>query len=107
MATANKTWEGVRENGVILITVHECTWARTAYEWEIWRLRAYLQAAMIPVQTRLEILSWLEKQEANVEAEIGASKKRKPVAAEVIAWLSFGVAVVAMAILASVMWRAL
>lgn len=103
MTTASKAWEGVRENGLILITVHQCNWTRTAYEWEIWRLRAYLRTAVLPVQTRLEIASWLEKQEADVECEMGARREPRPLMAEQIAWASLGVAVMSVVIFAAVM----
>ena len=90
-----KTWEAVRQHGVICVSVPEYRWTRSVHEWEISRLRGYLRAAKsLPVDTRLEIAAWLEQQEAYMEDELGAGCELPPVMAERIAWICFGVAVV-------------
>lgn len=90
-----KTWEAVRQHGVICVSVPEHRWTRSVHEWEISRLRGYLRAARnLPVDTRLEIAAWLEQQEAYMEDELGAGCELPPVMAERIAWICFGVAVV-------------
>ena len=90
-----KTWEAVRQHGVICVSVPEYRWTHSVHEWEISRLRGYLRAAKyLPVDTRLEIAAWLEQQEAYMEDELGAGCELPPVMAERIAWICFGVAVV-------------
>ena len=90
-----KTWEGIRQHGVICVSVPQHRWTRTVHEWEISRLRGYLRAAKyLPVDTRLEIAAWLEQQEAHMECELGAGCELPPVMAERIAWICFGVSVV-------------
>ena len=90
-----KTWEAVRQHGVICVSVPEYSWTRSVHEWEISRLRGYLRAAKyLPVETRLEIAAWLEQQEAHMEDELGAGCELPPVMAERIAWICFGVALV-------------
>ena len=90
-----KTWEAVRQHGVICVSVPEYRWTRSVHEWEISRLRGYLRAAKsLPVDTRLEIAAWLEQQEAYMEDELGAGCELPPVMAERIAWICIAVAVV-------------
>lgn len=90
-----KTWEAVRQHGVICVSVPEYRWTRSVHEWEISRLRGYLRAARyLPADTRLEIAAWLEQQEAAVECELGAGCELPPAMAERIAWICFAVAVV-------------
>ena len=90
-----KTWEAVRQHGVICVSVPEYRWTRSVHEWEISRLRGYLRAARsLPVDTRLEIAAWLEQQEAYMEDELGSGCELPPVMAERIAWICFGVSVV-------------
>ena len=90
-----KTWEAVRQHGVICVSVPQHRWTRSVHEWDISRLRGYLRAERsLPVDTRLEIAAWLEQQEAHMECELGAGCELPPVMAERIAWLCFGVAVV-------------
>jgi hypothetical protein len=100
MRTASKTWEGVREHGVILVTVPSSQWTRSVHEWDIRRMRIYLrEARQVPAQTRLEIAAWLEHQEAYMENEMGAGCELPPVLAERLAWFSFGAAVVGLIVL--------
>lgn len=95
-----KSWEAVRQHGVICVSVPQHRWTRTVHEWEISRLRGYLRAARyLPAQTRLEIAAWLEQQEAAVECEMGAGCELPPVMAERIAWISFAVAVVSVIVM--------
>lgn len=90
-----KTWEAVRQHGVICVSVPEYRWTRSVHEWEIDRLRGYLRAERsLLVNTRLEIAAWLEQQEAYMEDELGAGCELPPVMAERIAWICFAVAVV-------------
>lgn len=90
-----KTWEAVRQHGIICVSVPQHHWTCSVHEWEISRLRGYLRAARnLPVDTRLEIAAWLEQQEAYMEDELGAGCELPPVMAERIAWICFGVAVV-------------
>lgn len=96
-----KTWEAVRQHGIICVSVPECRWTRSVHEWEISRLRGYLRAARyLPSQTRLEIAAWLEMQEAQVECEMGAGCELPPVMAERLAWVCFGAAVIGLVVLA-------
>jgi len=98
---ATKTWEAVRQHGIICVSVPEQRWTRSVHEWEISRLRGYLRAARcLPTQTRLEIAAWLEQQEAQVECEMGAGCELPPVMAERLAWVSFGAAVIGLVVLA-------
>ena len=95
-----KTWEAVRQHGVICVSVPEYRWTRSAHEWEISRLRGYLRAARyLPTDTRLEIAAWLEQQEAAVECELGAGCELPPVMAERIAWICFAVALVSVTVM--------
>lgn len=96
----HKTWEAIRQHGVICVSVPQCSWTRSVHEWEIGRLRGYLRAARyLPSDTRLEIAAWLEQQEAQIECEMGAGCELPPVMAEWIAWLSFAVAVIGLVVL--------
>ena len=100
MTTVNRSWEGVREHGVIVVSIPGCSWVRTVHEWEIWRMRGYLRAARyLPADTRLEIAAWLEQQEAAVECEMGAGCELPLVMAERIAWISFAVALVSVVVM--------
>lgn len=95
-----KSWEAIRQHGVICVSVPEYRWTRSVHEWEISRLRGYLRAARyLPTQTRLEIAAWLEQQEAAVECEMGAGCELPPVMAERFAWISFWVAVVSVIVM--------
>ena len=95
-----KTWEAVRQHGVICVSVPEYRWTRSVHEWEISRLRGYLRAARyLPTDTRLEIAAWLEQQEAAVECEMGAGCELPPVMAERIAWICFAVALVSVTVM--------
>jgi hypothetical protein len=63
-----KAWEAERTNGLILVAVPACNWARACHDWELHRMRAYLQEAkQIPVEIRLAIFAWLEQVEAAIE----------------------------------------
>ena len=56
-------------------------------------MRAYLRNARhIPAQDRLEVLAWLEQQEASVESEIAAADKRHGDRAEFVFWCVFALA---------------
>ena len=94
-----KTWEAVRQHGVICVSVPEYRWTRSVHEWEIGRLRGYLRDAKhLPTDTRLEIAAWLEQQEAAVECEMGTGCELPPVMAERIAWICFAVALVSVTV---------
>lgn len=95
-----KTWEAVRQYGVICVSVPEYRWTRSVHEWEIGRLRGYLRDAKhLPTDTRLEIAAWLEQQEAYMEDEMGAGCELPPVMAERIAWVCFAVALVSVTVM--------
>jgi hypothetical protein len=93
MSTLEKSWEGVRQNGIVLISVPRCRWFRSVHEWELGRMRVYLRAAKeLPAEVRLEIFRWLEQQEASVEEEIAAADKRHGDRAEFVFWVVFALA---------------
>ena len=93
MEVMTRTWEAVRSNGLILVSVPGCNWTRTCHEWSVGTMRAYLRnARQIPADIRLEIYRWLEQQEASVESEIAAADKRHGDRAEFVFWCVFALA---------------
>jgi hypothetical protein len=87
MAVMEKSWEGIRQDGVVFVTVPRLRWTRTCYEWELGRMRAYLRAAAgMPSDVRLEIFRWLESQELQVEEELGERGQPSGLAAELFFW---------------------
>jgi len=93
MEVVTKRWEAVRSNGLILVSFPAFGWSRTCHEWAIGTMRVYLRHARnIPAQDRLEVLAWLEQQEASVEDEIAEADKRHGDKAEAVFWSLFGLA---------------
>ena len=91
MEAMTKTWEAVRSNGLILVSIPQHNWTRTCHEWSVGTMRAYLRnARQIPADIRLEIFRWLEQQEASVESEIAEADKRHGDRAEFAFWTVFG-----------------
>jgi hypothetical protein len=95
MEAMTKTWEAVRSNGLILVSIPQHNWTRTCHEWSVGTMRAYLRnARQIPADIRLEIFRWLEQQEASVESEIAEADKRHGDRAEFVFWCVFALAAV-------------
>jgi hypothetical protein len=93
MQAIGNRWEAVRSSGLILVSFPEQGWSRTCHEWNAGVMRAYLRNARhIPAQDRLEVLAWLEQQEASVESEIAAADKRHGDRAEFVFWCVFALA---------------
>jgi hypothetical protein len=100
MSVLEKSWEGVRANGIVLITVPACRWFRSVHEWELGRMRAYLrEARQLPSEVRLEIFRWLEQQEASVETEYAEPVYLRRDSAEWFFWASLAAAAVSLAVL--------
>lgn len=88
MSVMEKSWEGVRSGGVVLVHVPACNWTRTCHQWSLGTMRVYLRSASrIPADVRLEIFRWLEQQEAEVESEMVKVQGEPPVLAERVFWL--------------------
>lgn len=100
MSVLEKSWEGVRQNGIVLVSVPACRWFRTVHEWELGRMRVYLrEARQLPADVRLEIFRWLEQQEASVEEEYAEPVYLRRDSAEWFFWASFAAAMVSLAVL--------
>lgn len=103
MSVMEKSWEGIRQNGIVLISVPRCRWFRSVHEWELGRMRVYLRAAKeLPAEVRLEIFRWLEQQEASVEEEYAEPVYLRRDSAEWFFWASMAAAAVSLAVLACV-----
>ena len=95
MSVMEKSWEGVRSGGVVLVHVPGCNWTRTCHQWSLGTMRVYLRSSTrIPADIRLEIYRWLEQQKAEIEDEMGRVADQPPVLAERVFWLMVGLIVV-------------
>lgn len=104
MSVMEKSWEAVRQNGIVLVSVPECRWFRSVHEWELGRMRAYLrEARQLPSEVRLEIFRWLEQQEASVETEYAEPVYLRRDSAEWFFWASLTAAAVSLGVLFCVM----
>lgn len=100
MSVMEKTWEGVRSGGVVVVMVPGCRWFRSVHEWELGRMRAYLRTAKeLPAEVRLEIFRWLEQQEASVEEEYAEPVYLQRDSAEWFFWASLVAAMVSVGVL--------
>ena len=99
MSVMQKSWEGVRSGGVVLVHVPQCNWTRTCHQWSLGTMRAYLRSATtIPADIRLDIYRWLEQQEAAVDAEMAKQLDQPPVLAERVFWTVVGLIVASVCI---------